>query len=184
MCYDDDINNIKKYYNCQKDICLKSELFGNELETHGGKVLMLFAEIFSFFVDAYEVEKTTNIILNYQNSNHFKHWFWRVKHNLGLMINNDPTFYDIGKWIGSGLFLKMSISILVSNNVYIDSALIDRIIGRQRRNIEKLLGEKQLIYNRDCSINLTDDGYYLLKERTLLDPKNQLFFQENIISSR
>ncbi len=181
MFYEDDINTLKQYFNCQKDICLKSELFGNDYEGHGGKVLMLFAEIFSFFVEIYDIEKTTSIILKYQNSQSFKHWFWKVKHNLGLLINSDPSFYDIGKWIGSGLFLKIAISIIVTNKLYIDKTLIEKMIDKQRDNIKKLKEMPQSFHDVDCCLHETIDGYQLLKERTVLEFQSELFFRENII---
>ncbi len=177
----DDLLMLSNYYRCQKDICLRSELFGERIVEHGSKVVMLFAEIYSFMVDKYGLNVIPSIIINYENSAPFKHWFWGVKHKLGIEIQSDPTFCDIGKWIGKGLFLKICLSITYHNKLMIDENIVREMIDRQKKMIEELSEDNFFSRNSKKAIDFVDRGYILLKEKTILSYDNEFFFRENVI---
>ena len=103
----DDDYDLSKYYRCQTDICFSSQLYGDRIVEHGSKVLMLFAEVYSFLVKGFSVETASFMIANYSNSDSFKLWFWKIKHALGIELQHDPNYNDIGKWVGKGFLLKI-----------------------------------------------------------------------------
>ena len=177
----DDLLILSNYYRCQKDICLRSELFGERIIEHGSKVVMLFAEIYSFLVEQYGLGVIPSIIINYENSMSFKQWFWGVKHKLGAEINSDPSFCDIGKWIGKGMFLKICLSISHHNKLLLDESIIDAMINKQLKILEELKEENYFVKNGRKAIEQIDKGYYLLKEKTVISYGAEHFFRENII---
>ncbi|HOV13269.1 MAG TPA: hypothetical protein PK771_03205 [Spirochaetota bacterium] len=177
----DDLLILSSYYRCQKDICLRSELFGERIFEHGSKVVMLFAEIYSFMVEKYGLNVIPSIIINYENSPSFKHWFWEVKHKLGIELNSDPTFYDIGKWIGKGLFLKICLSITHHNNLLLDESIVNEMISRQSKMLHELNKDGAFFRNGKNAIEMTDRGYILLREKTVLSYDNEYFFKDNVI---
>lgn len=177
----DDLLILKNYYKCQKDICLKSELFGDRVFEHGSKIIMLFAEIYSFMVERYGLNLIPSTIINYENSHSFKHWFWEIKHNLGTEIQADPSFCDIGKWIGKGLFLKICLSISYHNKLMLDENIIKDMIKRQLKMLDDLKSDNCFIKNGKKAIEVYDYGYTLLKQKTVLSYDNEYFFKENII---
>jgi len=178
----DDLLILTNYYRCQRDICLKSELFGEYIVEHGSKVVMLFAEIYSFLVEKYGLNIIPSLMINYQNSPSFKHWFWHIKHNLGIELGSDPTFYDIGKWIGRGFFLKISLSILHNNILLLDEKIINEMIDKQKRIVSELMVDNTFSKNSKNAIIKNEKGYILLKERTVLSYDSEYFFKDNIIS--
>jgi hypothetical protein len=176
------LTDLKTYYRCQKDICFSSKLYGNKIEEHGSKVLMLFAELYAFMVDNYGIKSVPNSLTNFQNSTIFEHWFWRVKHFLGEEILNDPTFYDIGRWIGKGLFLKMSLSLTYHDQfLQLNENIMRNLIDRQKKLVKELLSENYFLKNGKKAIEIIDNGYILLKEKTILSLDSEYFYKENII---
>jgi hypothetical protein len=177
----DMMDDLKHYFRCQKDICFKSKLFGGEIEEHGSKVVMLFAEMYSFLVDKYGINAIPTTIIQFQDSKHFKHWFWKVKHILGEEVLSDPSFFDIGKWIGKGLFLKMCLSITYYNHFLNDEKIIKQMIDKQKTMIRELLNENYFLKNGRKAIEIIDNGYILLKEKIILSYDSEYFYKENII---
>lgn len=181
--------DLKKYFKCQTDICYSSELYGSDIEEHGSKVLMLFAEIYSYMVGEFGLNLAPNIIIKFENSEIFKSWFWNVKHVLGYKLSKDPEFQDIGKWIGQGLFLKIVLSIINYNLVFLNDCVSNfnietitkNVITKQRNIIDNLLISNHFVLNGRKAIDIFPDGYNLLNETVLLDYKNPLFNTINII---
>lgn len=173
--------SLVQYYRCQKDICLKSELFGANIFEHDSKVLMLFAEVYSFLVEEYGVNTTFSAIINFENSDIFKNWFWKIKHRLGWVILKDPTFCEIGEWIGRGLFLKIALNICTYNNLSISDNFINRMSKKQKSLIIELNKRNCLNANGNNTIEFLVDGYVLLKEKTILSNNNNSFVEDNIL---
>lgn len=173
------LEETKKYYRSQTEICFKCDLFSDK-HTHGSKVLMLFAEVFSFMVDVYGINNIASLITQYSNTTGFKKWFWKVKHILGENIHKDPTFYDIGKWIGKGFFLKICISLVIYNGMVIEESILQKMVEKQKRLLKDLSREK---YFSNGLTTLTEkDGYYiLLNEKIMLSYENEYFYLENLI---
>ncbi len=172
------LKEYREYLRSQKDICLKCDLFEDK-STHGSKIIMLFAEIFAFLVDIYGIEKTTNLIRQYSNSEQFKHWFWRIKYFLGEFFGCDPSFEHIGKWVGKGLFLKISISVIIFHKLNIEAKVIKQLIEKQKNLLEELKKEDINFYTR--IIHNSNDHYYLLNERVVISYDNEYFYFDNII---
>lgn len=172
-------DNLKKYLQDQQDICFSCNLYSDKYK-HGSKVIMLFAEVFSFLVDIYGLENTATLIKQYSNTNIFKHWFWRIKHLLGEQLDFDPTFDDIGKWIGRGFFLKICLSMIIFHKLYIEESIINDLIKKQK-NLINSLDESCTFANGDRCITSKDDNYLLLDEKIILSYKNEFFYLENII---
>jgi len=173
-------NDLRMYFRCQKDICFKSELFGDKIIDHGGKIVALFAEIYSFMVEVYGLSMTPDVIVKFSNSDRFKNWFWTVKHKLGQSTYSDPDFIEIGDWMGKGLFLKITFSMILYNNLYFDESLINKLIEKQKRLLKSLL-ETNRFQNGKKAIETDDWGYTLLEERTMLLYSSDLFHQNNLI---
>ena len=182
------ITDLKKYYRCQTDICFHSELFGSEIHKHGSKVLMLFAEIYSFLVLEFGLNFTPDMITKYGNSKAFKHWFWQIKHRLGEELKNEPNFNDIGKWIGKGFFLKIILNLLKHSTEYITNysvfkdTVLDRVVNRQRALLRHLMQENYFSTTGAQAIEEVEDGYILLNEKVILNPQSEYFFNRNLIS--
>lgn len=171
---------IKKYFQSQKDICFNSELYYDKC-THGSKIIMLFAEIFSFMVNIYGINNTSNLITQYSNTSTFKKWFWQIKHRLGEHILDDPSFYDIGKWIGKGFFLKIILSLILHGGLLIEENTLNKIIEKQNKLLKELISEKHFA-NGKMSIIQEHDGYILLNEKICLCCEKEHFFIENLIN--
>ncbi len=172
-------NEIKKYFQSQKDICFNSELY-NDKCIHGSKIIMLFAEIFSFMVNIYGINNTSNLITQYSNTTAFKKWFWQIKHRLGEHILEDPSFYEIGTWIGKGFFLKICLSLIIYNGLLIEESILNKIIDKQNRLLKELMKEKYFA-NGKISIIEKKDGYVLLNEKICLCNDKKHFFIDNLI---
>lgn len=180
---ENDSKLIKKYYEDQKQICLRSSLYGDSKCENAGKVLMLFSEVYPLLIDCYGIHIINpDTIINFENSNIFTNWFARVKYILGIKVHCDPDFYQIGKWMGKGFVLKYALSIIYySDELKFDELIIQKIINRQKKLLDTLLQDNYFIENEEKAIDLFDDGYYLLNEKTILSYKKDLFFNENII---
>lgn len=172
-------NNIKEYLQQQQEVCLSCELFSDKFK-HGSKVIMLFAEVFSFLVDIYGVKNTANLIKQYSSTSVFKNWFWRIKHLLGEQLNTDPSFDDIGNWIGKGFFLKISLSLIIIHKLYLEEAIINDLIKKQNQLIKSLQNSCSFTNWKKC-MYMKNDYYSLLNDKTILSYKNELFYLENII---
>ena len=176
----DFLYNLKKYYKYQEDICFKSKLY-DDINVHGSKVLMLFAEIYSFMVDRFGLTNMPFIISEYQNSKGFRNWFWKVKHKLGQEISSDPGFCDIGRWIGKGLFLKICLSLIYHNHLLTDEKLIKSLIEKQKSLIMDIIRDNQFKKNGKKAIRFINGGYTLLNEKVIISHEDASFFNENII---
>jgi hypothetical protein len=176
----DFLYNLKKYYKYQEDICYKSKLF-DDIHEHGSKVLMLFAEIYSFMVDKYGINNMPFVISEYQNSKIFRTWFWKVKHKLGQEVGADPSFCDIGKWIGKGLFLKICLSMIYHNHLLTDEKIIKMLVEKQKSLILDIIRDNSFKKNGKKAIEFVNGGYFLLNEKIILSKESTDFFQENII---
>ncbi len=174
------VKNMKEYLNSQTNICFSCDLYIDKNE-HGSKIIMLNAEVFPFLTRKYGISKASNLIIQYINTPVFKHWFWKIKHSLGQYLKCDPTFDDIGKWIGRGFFLKMSISLLIYHKFFINENFIRELINRQIKLLDDLKNY-QLTYNSRNIIELYQDHYVLLDEKTITSYDNEYFYLENIIS--
>lgn len=180
---EEDINFLRKYYEDQRQICLRSSLYGENICENASKVLMLFSEIYPVLVDFYGIGINPDIIISFENSHIYRKWFDRVKFILGSEIRTDPDFIHIHKWLGKGLFLKTTLSIIYySNNLYFDEFILHILIDKQKRLLDELLKNNYFIDNSTRkAIELFDDGYYLLGEKTILSYKKDIFFGHNII---
>lgn len=170
---------LKEYFRSQKDICFKSELY-NDKYVHGSKIIMLFAEVFSFIVKIYGVNNSSKIITQYSNTTGFKKWFWKIKHRLGEYILSDPTFCDIGKWIGKGFFLKICISLIIFNGLLLEENILNKMINKQKKLLKELSEEKYFANGKKAIIT-NNDHYILLNEKISLSYTNEHFFIENLI---
>jgi hypothetical protein len=182
-CNADFLLDLKRYYKYQEDICYKSRLY-DDITEHGSKVVMLFAEIYSFMVDKFGLTSVPKIISEYQNSKVFCNWFWNVKHYLGQEVLNDPSFCDIGKWIGKGFFLKICLSLIYHNHLFTDEYVINQMIEKQKKLLAELLKENSFTKNGKSAITKIENGYILLNEKTILSCDHDLFYKENIIKSK
>ena len=172
---------IENYYKSQIELCCKAELYSDQRK-HGGKVLMLFAEVFSCLVECYGIESTTNHLLKYANSKVFKDWFWKVKHLLGECLKKDPSFDDIGAWIGKGFFLKMFLSFLIYSNLLIEPFVLNKVISRQKKLLENLMANIDItMLNNIIKFDLDNHKYFILNEPINLSLDNEFFFIHNII---
>lgn len=182
-------SDLEVYFRKQTDICFCSELFGDLINEHGSKVLMLFAEIYSFMVQEFGLKLAPQIIIDYSNSKIFKEWFWTIKHRLGENLHHDPTFDEIGKWIGRGFFLKIIISIIIFSEKKINdykhynnvSEKIKRLIFRQQRLLNVLLRCNYFTKQGSSAIEIIKDGYLLLGEKTVLNFETGFFYSNNVI---
>ncbi len=170
---------LKKYFQSQKDICFNSELYSDKC-LHGSKIIMLFAEVFSFIVKIYGLNNTSNLITQYSNTTGFKKWFWNIKHILGEHILSDPNFYDIGKWIGKGFFIKICISLILYNGLLLEENILNQMIEKQKKLLKELSKEKYFA-NGKTSIVHENNYCFLLNEKINLCYNNEHFFIENII---
>ncbi|HBD93125.1 MAG: hypothetical protein A2015_06985 [Spirochaetes bacterium GWF1_31_7] len=185
-----DNGDLLQYYKCQTDICYCSQLYGDLAEEHGSKVLMLFAEIYAYMVSEFGLTIAPSMIIKYENSELFKKWFWKVKHELGLELSIDPDFHEIGKWIGKGLFLKIVFSMLSFNRVVFEESnlnfnfieIVKRTILRQEILLNDLLKENYFQSKNRLAIELFSNGYTLLNETIVLDYSNHIFISANLIS--
>ena len=75
-------NDLTQYYKCQTDICFNSQLYGENIEEHGSKILMLFAEV-CVSCRGFGLNLTPRMIILYENTEFLNHGFWKVKHQLG-----------------------------------------------------------------------------------------------------
>jgi hypothetical protein len=177
--------DMTRYYRAQLKICLDSQLFGDNRKNHAGKVLMLFSEIFSFLSDRYGIDRTTTYIIQFQNSPSFKKWFWKVKYMLGQVMEVDPTFSDIGKWIGRGFFLKITFNIIYSMDLEIDQKFIDDLVKKQSAILKLLAkGRPAASGSMDSSLPallLDGDEYTLLGDTTKLTRDIAGFIISNLI---
>lgn len=180
---------LKDYFRYQSNICFNSRLFGTDIKTHGGKVLMLFAEIYSFMVNEFGLDLTFNMLVNYENSKTFMHWFWKIKHNLGQNTLKDPDFVDIGKWIGKGFFLKIIYSIIIDNEVLLSEhfskedidQIVKRLIERQKKILQYLIMDNYFSQTYTTAIKTYPSGYHLLGENVMLNFENENFKEINCI---
>ncbi|OHD14231.1 MAG: hypothetical protein A2Y34_16395 [Spirochaetes bacterium GWC1_27_15] len=179
-CGCNELADLTKYYTCQTDICLRSELFGDRIFEHGSKVVMLFAEIYSFMVEKYGLNVIASVMIQFENSNFFKQWFWNIKHFLGQQLICDPSFCDIGKWIGRGLFLKICLTMIYYNNLYLDETIINHLIEKQKKILDELIKDNYFEEDKKA-IDIIDNGYILLREKTILAYDSEYFFKENVI---
>ena len=147
---------------------------------NGGKIIMLFAEIFSFIVDVYGLKNSAFLIIQYSNTDIFKQWFWRLKHTLGQSLNTDPSFDDIGQWIGKGCFLKICISLIIHHRLFIEETIINKIIKKQKKLLKELT-EYNYFNNKNKYIKKYSDNYILLDEKIILSYNHECFYLENII---
>ncbi|HOJ64653.1 MAG TPA: hypothetical protein PLE45_09555 [Spirochaetota bacterium] len=181
---EDDINFLKKYYSDQANICFRSKLYGEDENAclHASKVLMLFAEIYPVLVDFYGINMNPDVIINFQNSKIYRQWFYKVKYILGEEIKSDPDFSQIGNWLGKGFFLKNCLSVIYySDKLYFNEAIVNFLIKKQKKLLNNLLEHNYFTDQTKKAIEIFDDGYYLLNEKTLLSYKKDLFFETNII---
>ncbi|MCG8573115.1 MAG: hypothetical protein MJB14_23525 [Spirochaetes bacterium] len=180
-------SDMTRYYRCQTNICYQSQLFGEQKGDHSSKVLMLFAEIYSFLAHEYDLNIVPNLIINFGNTPKFKKWFWNIKHRLGEELQADPNYHDIGTWIGKGFFFKILINILLDNNRKMDQinfyqpVLMKKIVQRQNVLLQQLLKEKQHCPYQKIGLEMIRDGYILLNEKIILNEKNEYFFSSNLI---
>lgn len=182
-------DELMDYYKCQTDICYCSQLYGENKEEHGSKILMLFAEIYAYMVEEFGLTQSPRLIIDYENSEIFKAWFWDVKHRLGRELLVDPDFDTIGQWIGRGLFLKIALSIIEYHLLYFKRCvcsfnydLIMRgLVEKQRSFIKDIMKSNHFIINGKNAVELISGGYTLLQEKVLLDAAHPLFKTVNII---
>lgn len=180
---------LTQYFKCQTDICYCSQLYGDFVEEHGSKVLMLFAEIYAYMVQEFGLSIAPNLIIQYENSDMFKKWFWKVKHQLGFELFGDPDFDDIGTWIGKGFFLKIVMSIVVYNRVFFEECspgfsfdkILQRTVVRQKELLEQLKKSNSFTPAGKKAIEMFDNGYRLLNEIVYLDANDHNFISNNII---
>jgi len=175
------ICDYKEYIKSQTNICFNSDLFDDKHQ-HGSKIIMLFAEAFPFLTDLFDINKSGELITEYSNTNVFKHWFWRIKHILGQKLKRDPTFYDIGHWIGKGLFLKIIISLLIYHKIFINDEIIIKIIEKQKKFLNDLIDiiEISNLKNNNL-IEIYSDDYYVLDEHVITSYENEGFYLSNLI---
>ena len=173
------VKRLENILNIQTEICFSSDLF-HDKKTHGSKIIMLFAEVFSFLVEIYGLNNITSLIINYSNTSAFKKWFWNIKSILTEQLSEDPSFYEIGKWIGKGFFLKICLSVIIYNGFIIEKNVLNRIIEKQKKLLKEL---KKDIYflNNIISIEEDNGSYSLLNENIILTNDNDSFYLENII---
>jgi hypothetical protein len=184
--HNDNFNfDLLKYYRCQTDICFNSQLFGDQITLHGSKVLMLFAEIYAFLVNDAKLNVDHNFFIAFENSINFKNWFWTIKHRLGIELQNDPSFFDIGKWIGQGFFFKIIFNLIIDNPLKFDitnnSKIFDNAIQKQKNILNNFLTKNYFIKPDKPAIEMLQDGYTLLNEKVILDQNNKLFYLTNQI---
>jgi len=178
-----DLNNsdeIKKYFRSQTEICFSCDLF-NDKETHGSKIIMLFAEVFSFLVDNYGINNVSNLIINYSNTTNFKKWFWAIKNKLEQYIGEEPSFYEIGKWIGKGFFLKICLSVIIYNSFILDNNILNSLIHKQKKLIKELKNESFIKNNQIIIQEFNNSSYSLLNENIVLTIDDEYFYLENVI---
>lgn len=164
------VPDLRNYYAFQAEISEISELFGQNSE-HADKVILLFAEIYAFICDEFSVEIAKRLISDYENSEMFKKWFWRIKHKLGETLKKDPTCDEIGCWIGKGAFLKIVYNILCSKNG--DEVVrfagwfnvLEKAAERQRKLLKNLTKKSAKI----CTAIPGRYEYLLLNERMTTD---------------
>lgn len=158
--------NLNNYYMFQTEISKTSELFGQNSE-HIDKVILLFAEIYAFICDEFSVEIAKNLIMNYENSDIFKKWFWQIKHRLGEALKKDPTCNEIGCWIGQGAFLKIvynTLSYKASDEVIRLSGWLN-VLTKAAERQQKLLKSLTKISPKICTIIPCKNEYLLLNEK-------------------
>jgi hypothetical protein len=172
-------NDYKEYLYSQTKICFNCDLFIDKKE-HGSKIIMLFAEVFPFLSNIYGITKVSNLIIQYINTPVFKYWFWKIKHTLGQYLACDPTFDDIGKWIGKGFFLKISLSLLIYHKLIINENTINNMILKQKKLLKEFSNEN-ISYNNKNIIEIDKDSYILLNEKIITSYENEYFYHENII---
>ena len=181
---ENDMTSLKKYYDDQLKICLKSSLYGERScdSENQGKVLMLFSEMYPLLVDCYGIGINPEIIIRFSNSRVFKKWFGDVKYKLGIEIHSDPNSINIHKWIARGLFLKSSLSLIFySQELPISEFIIIKLIEKQKKIVDDLLKHNYFIPNGRPAIINFENGYFLLGEKTVLSYQRDLFFDENVI---
>lgn len=162
--------NLSNYYVFQAEISENSELFGQNLE-HMDKVILLFAEIYAFICNEFSVEIAKKLIIDYENSDTFKKWFWKIKHKLGEVLKKDPTCDEIGCWIGKCAFLKIVYNILCYKNS--DEVVrfagwfnvLERAAERQRKLLNALTKKSTKI----CTSVPGRYEYFLLNEKMTTD---------------
>lgn len=172
------IRKSKDYFKSQYDICFSSELFTDK-NAHGSKIIMLFAEVFPFIVDEFGLNNSSIMISQFSNSRLFKDWFWRIKHKLGEYKKADPTYYDIGIWIGKGLFLKILVSFIYFHNLYISENVLKKAVKKQLKLLNEIINCREILYNINYDYSRTH--YTLLSEKTVLALNDNLFYIENTI---
>ena len=160
--------DLKNYYMFQAEISEMSELFGQNTE-HIDKVILLFAEIYAFICDEFSIELARKLIMNYENSDTFKRWFWKMKHRLGEVLKKDPTSDEIGCWIGQGAFLKIVYNILcykASDEIVRFSGWFNVLMKAAERQ-EKLLKNLTSLSSEMCIVVPGKDEYLLLNEKMM-----------------
>lgn len=158
--------DLSNYYTFQAEISKTSELFGQNTE-HIDKVILLFAEIYSFICDEFSVEIARNLIINYENSDIFKKWFWKIKHRLGEVLKKDPTCDEIGCWIGQGAFLKIVYNILcykASDEIVRLSGWME-VLTKAAERQQKLLKNLTKLSTKICTVIPSKNEYLLLNEK-------------------
>ncbi|MBQ1999047.1 MAG: hypothetical protein II220_06125 [Spirochaetales bacterium] len=158
--------DLKNYYMFQAEISEMSELFGQNTE-HVDKVILLFAEIYAFICDEFSIEIARKLIMNYENSDTFKRWFWEIKHRLGEVLGKDPTSDEIGCWIGQGAFLKIVYNILcyrASDEVVRFSGWFNVLMKAAERQ-QRLLKNLTKLSAEMCVVLPGKDEYLLLNEK-------------------
>ncbi|MEE1291573.1 MAG: hypothetical protein UHW86_11165 [Spirochaetota bacterium] len=162
--------DLSDYYMAQAEISEISELFGQNTE-HIDKVILLFAEIYAFMCEQFSVEIARKLIMNYENSDIFKKWFWQIKHRLGEVLEKDPTCDEIGSWIGQGAFLKIIYNILcykASDEIARFSGwmnVLTKASNRQQKLLKKLAVKTPEI----CTVIPGKYEYLLLNERMTMN---------------
>ncbi len=185
----DDNYDLSKYYRCQTDICFSSQLYGDRIVEHGSKVLMLFAEVYSFLVKGFSAEIASLMIVNYSNSDSFKLWFWKIKHALGIELQCDPNYNDIGKWVGKGFLLKIVLSTIMHNKADLENkgyffdmnSILLKAISKQEFHLSELLKDNWFTKGGRKAIEPLTSGYILLGECVYLDKDHYSFFSVNKI---
>ena len=99
---------------------------------------------------------------------------------MGEYILSDPTFCDIGKWIGKGFFLKICISLIIFNGLLLEENILNKMINKQKKLLKELSEEKYFANGKKAIIT-NNDHYILLNEKISLSYTNEHFFIENLI---
>lgn len=121
--------------------------------------------------------------MNYTNSDSFKRWFWMIKHRLGVELQKDPNFDEIGKWIGKGIFLKIVYNILIFNRPCAEELksegkiqwILQKAMDKQKKLLKELLKTNYYPQTGKKAVDPIPDGYILLDEVIFINLDNPMF---------